>query len=154
SIRMETPVLYFYAIHPETVSVHVAFEHGWLTEWFPHATTPISKAQLNLPVVDLRANRGELFWNSIFVDPGDSQPPPHDKTPSRYYAARETAASPLSVISPRGAQHEKFLFYRGVSSSSVPISAVPMNDGRILVSNLAGNSIPQAILFERRGSHI
>jgi len=154
SFRMETPVLYFYATHPATVSVHVSFAQGLLTEWYPHATTPLTPRQLSEPILDLRSSKGELSWNSISVDPNDTQNFPKENTASRYYAARETSASPLSVNSRSGQQHEKFLFYRGVSSFAAPVSALPMNGGRILVSNLAQTAIPQAILFERRGDRI
>ena len=37
TIRMETPVLYFYSPHDVTVSVRVAFSKGLITEWYPHA---------------------------------------------------------------------------------------------------------------------
>src|SRR5207244_2948666 len=36
-VRMETPVLYFYAPREHTVSVHVDFDKGLTTEWYPHA---------------------------------------------------------------------------------------------------------------------
>lgn len=35
TVRMETPVLYFYTSSPKTVSVHVAFKNGLITEWYP-----------------------------------------------------------------------------------------------------------------------
>ena len=38
TIRMETPVLYFYSIHDTTVDVSVSFFHGLITEWYPRAT--------------------------------------------------------------------------------------------------------------------
>jgi hypothetical protein len=37
TVRMETPVLYFYTNHPTTISVHVSFSQGLITEWYPHA---------------------------------------------------------------------------------------------------------------------
>src|SRR5437870_5807927 len=38
TVRMETPVVYFYAPHAMTLSVKVSFARGVLTEWYPHAT--------------------------------------------------------------------------------------------------------------------
>ena len=37
TVRMETPVLYFYAPHETTVAVDVRFRQGVITEWFPPA---------------------------------------------------------------------------------------------------------------------
>jgi len=65
---------------------------------------------------------------------------------------RETSASSVTANSPTGPQREKFLFYRGVSSLDVPVTALPQNNRRILVSNRTQSPIPQAILFERRGT--
>jgi hypothetical protein len=154
TVRMETPVLYFHATHPTTVSVHVDFSNGMLTEWYPHATSKVSSKQLESPIPQIQGNTSGLTWNSIAIDPGSAPEFPMERAPSRYYAARETAASPLSSNSPKGIQYERFLFYRGVASFRVPVSAIPMNDGRILVSNLMGGVIPQAILFERRGKKL
>ena len=54
TVRMETPVLYFYSSHQATVSVQVHFAQGFLTEWYPHATSPLSKKQLSEAIVDLK----------------------------------------------------------------------------------------------------
>jgi hypothetical protein len=37
TIRMETPVLYFYSPRDVTVSARVSFSKGLITEWYPHA---------------------------------------------------------------------------------------------------------------------
>src|SRR5262249_656624 len=37
TIRMETPVLYFYSPRDVSVSVKVAFSKGIITEWYPRA---------------------------------------------------------------------------------------------------------------------
>src|SRR5262249_15177809 len=129
----------------------VGFAQGLLTEWYPHAVSPLTPQQLSEPIPDLRTAAGELTWNSVFVNPGAKGYLPAGSETSRYYAARETSASSLSVSSPTGQQYEKFVFYRGVSSFGVPVSALPTNGNRIVVSNLTHNLIPQAILLERRG---
>ena len=36
-VRMETPVLYFYSQRATTLSVHVHFPKGLITEWYPPA---------------------------------------------------------------------------------------------------------------------
>src|SRR3981189_3433058 len=38
TVRMETPVLYFYDSREETVSVKVSFSKGIITEWYPRAS--------------------------------------------------------------------------------------------------------------------
>src|SRR5215469_2693899 len=38
TLRMETPVLYFYTTRETEVSVRVQFAKGLITEWYPHAS--------------------------------------------------------------------------------------------------------------------
>jgi len=73
---------------------------------------------------------------------------------NHYYAARMTSSTPLRVKTPAGEQQEKFLFYRGVSTFSVPISAKLTTAGKLLVENRSKEEIPNIILFERRGQKV
>lgn len=154
TIRMETPVLYFYSPRDLTVSAKVSFAKGLITEWYPHADRV-----LPVPVMtDMRLSRlsvdGRIEWDHITVSPNLAGEFPREVEPNRYYAARETSSSPLRVQTSAGVQHEKFLFYRGVSASSLPISARLTPDGKLLIENLGDDGIPNAILLERRGERI
>jgi hypothetical protein len=53
-----------------------------------------------------------------------------------------------------GEQQEKFLFYRGVSTFSVPLSAMVEREGRVRIKNRGDQEIPTTILFERRGDKV
>jgi len=65
-----------------------------------------------------------------------------------------TSSTPLRVKTASGEQQEKFLFYRGVSAFSVPISATLGAEGKLLVKNSRDQEIPTTILFERRGEKV
>jgi hypothetical protein len=152
TVRMETPVLYFYDSREEQVSVKVSFSKGLITEWYPRAShvEPIlnpadwSQFQGNM--------NGSIAWDAVTVAPSlRAEFPKEAKSSSHYYAARMTSSTPLLVKTPAGEQQEKFLFYRGVSTFSVPISAKLTNEGKVLVENREEEEIPNTILFERRG---
>lgn len=154
TVRMETPVIYFYSAQETNVSVHVSFSKGFITEWYPHATrlepsTPLPDDALYQPHED-----GSIAWDSITVGPDSSFSFPRKTAASRYYAARATSATPISVPAPKGVQHEKFLFYRGVSTLTLPLSAKVLPNGSILFDNLAGQPIPSLIVFESRGDKL
>ena len=154
TVRMETPVIYFHAPQETSVSVHVSFSKGFITEWYPHVSrlqpsTPLASDALYQPHDD-----GSIAWDSITVAPNLSADFAREKAASRYYAARATSATPLSVQAPAGQQHEKFLFYRGVSTVSLPLSAKVLPTGGILFDNQAGQPIPALIVFERRGNKL
>lgn len=173
SVRMETPVLYFYSSRPMDAQVTVSFPKGLLTEWYPqaeyeaHQIAPAgagevhlaprnvagcTKCHMSLNGIDtsLENLTGTLEWNRVHIEPGTQPPFPAEEAPNRYYAARGTDAAPLAVAD----QHEKFLFYRGVGTFPIPLSARIDAGGKITLANLGGEPIPSIILFENRGGHI
>jgi hypothetical protein len=161
TVRMETPVLYFYSPHATAVSVRVAFSKGVITEWYPSAShvEPNAKKVLAGEALYQRHGSGSIAWDSVTVSPNLAASFPRGSLPgdddeNQYYAARETSAAPLVVKTTGGDQQEKFLFYRGVSTFSVPIAAIVAPQGQIQIRNLAQQEIPRVILFERRGDKI
>jgi hypothetical protein len=157
TIRMETPVLYFYSSHPVILSVQVKFTKGLITEWYPHAVAPVVRGGLDdAGLYSKGVADGAIFWNAVALEPGLSPDLPRDSDDNgnRYYAARETLATPLRVNTPNGARHEKFLFYRGVSLFPLPVSAIFTSEGKLRVRNLLKQEIPEVILFERRGERV
>jgi hypothetical protein len=154
TIRMETPVLYFYSQRDVTVSVRVAFSKGVITEWYPRATRVQPNGMLhNADLSQLQAD-GSITWNGVAVSPNRSGEFPREGPSNRYYAARETSSAPLLIKTTAGDQQEKFLFYRGVSAASLSLSAKQNADGKLVVKNLNEDEIPAIILFERRGQRV
>jgi len=156
TIRMETPVLYFYSPTETMVSAKVGFSQGVITEWYPQAShiEPNPKSVLDDNALYSLHGDGSIAWNSVTVSPGLSANFPRDTNGIRYFAARETASAPLSVRTHEGTEQEKFLFYRGVSVFKVPIAAQSTPDGKVHVKNLGADEIPSVILFERRGEKL
>jgi len=134
TVRMETPVIYFYAPQPLDVSVDVTFNKGWITEWYPRASVGGSGAA------------GTVSWPGVHVLPGATDPFPREQGGSHYYAARETSADPIRV----GEQPEKFLFYRGVGRFQPSISAIAQEDGGVEVRSRRDLPLGDVILFENR----
>lgn len=141
-IRMETPVIYFYADREMSVSVNVFLSSGKITEWYP-------KARL----INGSTPSDGIDWGRITVLPGGAENFPIETKPSHYYPARETDAATLRVCNAKGEEREKFLFYRGVGTFDQPLS-VKLDDGRVVAKNTSSESIPQFILFENRGGNI
>jgi hypothetical protein len=152
TIRMETPVLYFYSPREQTLSVNVAFAKGLFTEWYPHAARVQPTAvEANIDL-DRLASAGSIMWNNVIVSPSLDVEFPHDSGQTRYYAARETSSAPLRVKTDAGEETEKFLFYRGVSAAPLPLSARQSSDGGLVIASKL--PIPAAILFQRRGERV
>jgi len=152
---METPVLYFYAPSEQTVSVKVSFAKGVITEWYPHATRVEPAATLwDGILLNDNVDDGSIAWDAVTLAPSQTAPLPTDQRENRYYAARQTTSTPLRVNTSAGPQYEKFLFYRGVSNFTVPISAQLQPENKLRVENRSAQPIPSTILFERRGEKI
>jgi hypothetical protein len=163
TVRMETPVLYFYTNHTITLSVHVSFAEGLITEWYPHAdrVEPVGlQTQVRMAAYYNEWNRlqkqpdSSISWDSIKLEPGGSASFPREGSTNHYYAARQTSSTPLRIKTKGGDQTEKFLFYRGVASFSVPVSVKLASDGEIITQNLSTQEIPAMLLFERRGDKL
>jgi hypothetical protein len=133
TVRMETPVMYFYSGQELDAHVKVKFPDGLMTEWYPQAKHDSSL--------------GTLEWGDVKVQPNTTPALPIESGANRYYAARETDAAPVTV----GDRHEKFLFYRGVGRFPVPLSVRIPVEGRITVENSGSQPVPTVILFENRG---
>jgi hypothetical protein len=137
TVRMETPVLYFYSPQETTVSVNVSFHKGLITEWYPHANsansglTPKDFALFNMK------NPGAISWNSVHIDPHAAADFPTDNSQNHYYAARQTSSAPIELSTSAGTQHEKFLFYRGVAAFPPPLNATLSSDGTVRLQNLS-----------------
>jgi hypothetical protein len=145
TVRMETPVIYFYSGREQTVNVGVRFPHGLITEWYPQGHVP--------PVpfgTSLGKMTGGITWNDVRISPLPRGSFPVEAGKSHYYAARDTDASPVQV----GSQSEKFLFYRGLASFPVPVSARVKQDGTIAVENTGADEIGLFVLFEKRGGRL
>ncbi len=138
TVRMETPVLYFYPLKPLTVSVHVDFPDGRVTEWYPQASGVQPSSRRN----------GWIEWTNVRASEGGDALPQSGEA-SHYYAARETDAWPLGS----GQEHEKLLFYRGIGNFGIDLNTLVRQDG-VSLRNLGSETIPLAIVFENHGGKI
>ena len=147
-VRMETPVVYFYAPREMSVDVEVLFPRGLMTEWYPTARltqTVVSQMTLRNP-----SHVSAIRWPNVEVLPGTQARFPVDIPKSHYYAARATEAATLRV----GDESERFLFYRGVADFDVPLAAKALDDGGVRVTNLGSDPLAGIVLFVNRGGRI
>ncbi len=145
TVRMETPVLYFYSTVDETARVKVNFPQGLITEWYPQAVVPDVA-----PWQDMTTTTGSIEWLDVNIRPGATPDLLDEHNDSHYYAARETDASIVEV----GKQSEKFLFYRGLASFPVPLSVTSAGNGTFELRNTGSHAIGDMILFENYGGRI
>ena len=117
TLRLETPVIYFYPPAdwtPVPFDVRATFIRGWLTEFYPNASTDGMNLQRT---VDGNA-KGTLLWKQLRLDPGAASRMPATSA-HVWLAPRNVRAS---VVRNSGASEaEKYLFYRGIGNLDAPI---------------------------------
>jgi hypothetical protein len=131
TMRLETPVLYFYP--PEGVSaksippldVHVAFRGGVLSQFYPFAELQTAVPWREALTAD---STSSLTWRNVTLG-GDGWPRETDE--KVWTTPREVGAAMLQVKLPsadakqygRILETERFLFYRGVGHLDAPLRA-------------------------------
>jgi hypothetical protein len=134
-VSLETPVLYFYTDRDRTVSVHVDFPKGLMTDWYPQASRP--------PEHTIR-------WDDLKILPKDRPTLPSERDTGRYFAARATDAAIVQTTGNEKNEAEKFLFYRGVGDFQMPFVVRAMGNGEFKIKNTGKHEIPAYILVNTR----
>jgi hypothetical protein len=131
TVRMETPVIYFYTPRKVTLDVGVTFQGGRFTEWYPQVTA---------------YQPGRIEWTGIEALPGEDVQFPRGNQPNHYYEARATDSAPLRI----GDEQEKLVFYRGLADLDVPVRPRFLSDGRLELRQSGSAPVPSVIVFENR----
>ena len=125
TVKMETPVIYFYSDEEFKVHVDVGFKGGSISQWYPRRssgeTPPRLKRQGNgrLKGGDIdfaKGYQGSISWEVDVLQPSplnESLVFVGPETPTWLYPRMTDA----NVLRHAEGEHEKYLFYRGLFSS-------------------------------------
>lgn len=149
TVKMETPVLYFYSKEEVPVSVKVGFRGGTISQWFPQRHD--GEANPAGPVVDLGAGpyQGSISWKAKVLDPDvvGTFTQAREETPeTREWRAPRVTGSNL-LEGERG-EIEKFLFYRGLGNFPLALSLRFDADGKLQVRNGGAEDIPFVLVYQ------
>jgi hypothetical protein len=137
TVRMETPVIYFYSSRELTCSVKVRFPQGEITEYYPMPDRLVYPVKV-------------VEWSAVDLLPGRAVNLPLEKGANHYYQARATESVPLRVWKGNVMdEYEKFLFYRGVGTFAMPLS-VGLSADQVAVRQGVPQGIGEVIFFENR----
>lgn len=130
TLRLETPVLYFYPqpgfAADQSIDVRATLSGGWLTEFFPQADAEYS----GFPRALERSTRSSLLWAKLRLtsQPAIALP----ETAEHVWLAPRKVRSAV-VLNGAKQEAEKYLFYRGVGHMDAPI-VVRQQDDTLTVS--------------------
>jgi len=175
TIKMETPVIYFYSEKPFHAQVKVGFNGGAISQWYPQRSGGESVPKTNKPVVlnpqksppsiqaqaeafklaggiDFATKRtGSIEWQVDILgkdaDRGLSFKP--GETLNWVYP-RNPKANLLKIAGSKGKpdEYEDYLFYRGVGNFPIPVKFTVGADETITISNTSKETIPFLFVYE------
>ena len=139
TLRLETPALYFHLPKdqtlPLTLNVDVAFDGGWLSQYFPNAHAAVQGANMAGPLPALTAKTvGELSWHGLTLNSKQGVLP--DTKDRVWTAPRAVDSAAISA----GDERENFLFYRGVGHLDAPLCVVRNGKNLEITSDVNGLS--------------
>jgi hypothetical protein len=160
TVRMETPVLYFYTKDTFDVHVDVGFKGGSISQWYPQRSggeiPPAIKRDGNgFPTNDKsntldfsRGYNGGIQWD-VRVEPAgddaDGRVFKPGETPSWIYPRHPDSA----IVTNKEGQSEKYLFYRGLGQFSMPVTFSSQGTGRVTIKNTGTASAAGMLIYER-----
>lgn len=131
-VRLETPIIYFHPAPgsgPMKLDVRVAFNGGWLTQFYPDAKA--SAPGLESEHFDsgplTSQTTGHLEWHGLTVGTAGQGPQTDDKV---WTAPRNVDAANVTTDT---RESERFLFYRGIGHLNAPLQVSRSADGKQLI---------------------
>jgi hypothetical protein len=152
--KMETPVLYFHTQTPRRVRVRVDFVKGLISQWYPVSDLlgPPERSPEDGPLDVSKVERSFLQWDVDLLPKGSEVSPPFPAVAKDdpWAFARDVDAATVRTV-PREApgrigptETERFLFYRGLGSFTLPVKVEAAREGRVTFRNEGRETIPFA----------
>ncbi len=124
TLRLETPVVYFYLPDGQaaaaTVDVHVDFRGGWLTQFYPQADAVapgLKEGKFHFGSIT-SATRSSLDWRGLQIGTRADLP----RTDATVWIAPRQVRS--ARVTDESGESEQYLFYRGVGNFPAPLRVV------------------------------
>lgn len=170
TVKMETPVIYFYGDDTEQVNVKVGFNGGTISQWYPKRKSGDTPNKISIehlkasgrhahlldgektavdflkPIDFSKPYSGSIEWD-VEILPKKEADIAFTFKPFENYTwiyPRVTDANMLKV----GDEYEDYLFYRGIGNFELPATFSVDENENLTISNNSKQAIPFALAFE------
>ena len=171
TVKMETPVIYFYGDDTPKVKVKVGFNGGTISQWYPNRTAGdipnlITASEhkvsdemkkrfaeneliLHEPINFSLPYKGFIEWDVDIIPKNEADPAYTFKSDenSSWIYPRVPEANMIRV----GDEYEDYLFYRGIGNFEMPATFSVDSSETLHVTNNSSEVIPFAFAFENVG---
>ncbi len=159
TVRMETPVLYFYTKDTFDVHVDVGFKGGSISQWFPTRSGGEIVPPLKLDaqgryfekdnILDFgKGYQGGIQWD-VRVEPAGPDAAGRvfkpGETPSWIYPRHPDSA----LVTAKDGTTEKYLFYRGLGRFALPVTFSSKAAGTVTMKNTGEKPTGTMLVYER-----
>jgi hypothetical protein len=179
TIKMETPVLYFYSDAPRAVKVDVKFHGGSISQWYPERSGGETMSRIvaaagdsllfsemlekTVPTMDFsKCYQGSASWKVEVLARETEEKFSTIKTwetpelikmmPAVAHWRRARVAGANKVRGPGPIPEvEGFIFYRGIGNFALPLR-IKSSDGNLLLGNTGAQPIPFLFVYEKRAA--
>ncbi|MEO7933176.1 MAG: hypothetical protein ABIT76_08475 [Chthoniobacterales bacterium] len=166
TVKMETPVIYFYTDQEFQAHVEVDFHGGSISQWYPSRSggeTPpgetanavanafrIGGAGVSHLLGDIdfaQKYEGSIHWDIAVTPPAESDG-------SRIFRGSETPnwlfprQTDSALVTAKNGTADKFLFYRGVGNFELPVVFKMEKDRVLTIQNRGETAIPRLFIYE------
>ncbi len=163
TVKMETPVIYFYSESAFEVNVHVDFPNGSISQWYPERINGERRPleYLGYPAISKSIDfsipyGGSIDWHATVLRPESTIPYSinPETAPDFWIAPRATQSNKIKVhnIHQQHFEKEKFLFYRGIGNFEPPVHINYSKRTVLEISNTYHEQIPYLMVYEKTTS--
>jgi len=154
TVKMETPVIYFYAKEPLSVHVSVLFHGGSISQWYPSRVSGENVPEpafgsVIAPVLDFsKGHEGSAAWDVAVLSPSSTEKinALHVYETPQWPRARVAEAN--LVRGPKG-EVENFIFYRGVARFGLPLEITSGKGGTLHLKNRGAQPLPFLWIYRK-----
>lgn len=164
TVKMETPVLYFYSDKSVPFNIRVDFNGGLISQWYPQRSNgsqhfindqwghiPIPSTY-SLTFLDFTSTNGFIEWTGTILPPDSGRLTQEAAGEHVWLAPRETRSNLVQVSGTDqnwGAfnETEKYLFYRGIGNFDIPVKLNFDNKNRLNITNTGNHSLGYVMVY-------
>ena len=149
TVKMETPVLYFYSNAERQVQVHVDFPTGTISQWYPNRSggeeTPVGRMDFS------EQRTGSIDWNATVLSPSTTEKLTQQNV-SAFHKWTDPRGTTSNLIKNNNGEIEKYLFYRGVANFPLPVAVQFIDSVHLSVSNTSALDLPFIYIYDHTSS--